>query len=181
MEDSKDREKLLQEGIHYLKQRKKGLERLLQALVEKWIVENPAVFSSLLGLWEEEDPNYPLPMICSYGQFKLAMLSLCDRLILSGCELWYSGDMDPSGFQMAIRLWQRYGNEQVKLWRYQPDLYMDRSSEQVLKTDQWNRLEKYMSEESLSLPHDFYPVCRSHGNKKDRVIRKRLWICFIRI
>lgn len=82
-----------------------------------YIVENSGVFSALLDLV----PTAPL--ICTHGQFKLAGLLLLDRLTEAGYQLRYSGDFDPEGIGMAIRLKVRYGN-QVELWRMSVDDYI---------------------------------------------------------
>lgn len=81
-----------------------------------FVVENSGVFSALL----DEVPEVPL--ICTHGQFKLASLQLLDMLAASGYLLYYSGDFDPEGLAMALRLKKRYG-EQVRLWRMSVEDY----------------------------------------------------------
>lgn len=84
-----------------------------------WVMENPAVFSAIVDRWEQQMSDHPYPpLVCSSGQFTLAVWALLDRLVQGGCQLFYSGDFDPEGFQMAARVWRRYGGEAVKLWRY---------------------------------------------------------------
>lgn len=75
-----------------------------------YIVENSGVFSALL------DAVPDAPLICTHGQFKLAGLQLMDLLAKAGHTLYYSGDFDPEGLAMAVRLKERYG-EQARLWR----------------------------------------------------------------
>jgi len=70
-----------------------------------WIVENSGVFSSLL----DDVPDAPI--VCTHGQFKLAVYRLLDMLVASGCRLKYAGDFDPEGLQMAARLKERYGDK----------------------------------------------------------------------
>jgi len=134
-----------------------------------WVVENPAVFSAILDRWEAEypsfaasfaltpasgairadgtaDPPWP-PLVCSSGQFTLAVLALCDRLAASGCEIWYSGDLDPKGVQIAMRLWERYPAGTVVFWRYTARDYLQSLSENAIIKEndkQWSHLKKYL-------------------------------------
>jgi hypothetical protein len=41
---------------------------------------------------------------------------MLDLLVESGCQLYYSGDLDPEGISMAQRLKDRY-SDQVTCWR----------------------------------------------------------------
>ena len=118
-----------------------------------FIVENSGVFSALLdyleeNCTEEKGTNYldffP-PLICTHGQFKLATLIMLDKLVESGAKLFYSGDFDPEGLQMAQRLVQRYPN-QVSLWRYKIEDY-ERALSEVKLTEA--RLKKLAS---INLP-----------------------------
>lgn len=100
--------------------------------VNVYIVENSAVFSSLL----DEVPNAPL--ICTHGQFKLAGLQLMDLLVESGHTLSYAGDFDPEGLSIAERLLKRYpGN--VKLWQMDVPSY-ERSNPVVELGERLNKL-----------------------------------------
>ena len=68
------------------------------------IVENPAVF---MGITEKcKIKNFPL--ICTYGQVKIAGLVLLNLLVQAGYKLYYSGDLDPEGIQIADKLKRRY-------------------------------------------------------------------------
>lgn len=79
-------------------------------------VENSGVFSEIIDHFEAEG-FCSLPLVCTNGQFKLATLYLFDRLVKNKTQVYYSGDFDPEGLQMAQRLSERYP-EQVRLWRY---------------------------------------------------------------
>ena len=50
------------------------------------------------------------------------MLVLLDLLAKGGIEIYYSGDFDPEGLDIAQKLVSRYGN-QLKLWCYETELY----------------------------------------------------------
>jgi uncharacterized protein (TIGR02679 family) len=81
-----------------------------------YIVENSGVFSTLL------DAEETAPLVCTHGQFKLAALKVMDMLVIAGAELYYAGDFDPEGLNMAQRLFERYP-ESCYLWRMDVDSY----------------------------------------------------------
>ncbi len=81
-----------------------------------YIVENSGVFSTLL------DAEETVPLVCTHGQFKLAALKVMDMLVVAGAELYYAGDFDPEGLNMAQRLLERYP-ESCYLWRMDIDSY----------------------------------------------------------
>lgn len=74
-----------------------------------FLVENSGVFSTFL------DARPRLPLVCSNGQFRLAIWILLEKTAAAGCTFYYSGDFDPEGLLMADQLLQRYGNR-VRLW-----------------------------------------------------------------
>ncbi|KDR95008.1 TIGR02679 family protein [Peptoclostridium litorale DSM 5388] len=78
-----------------------------------FVVENPAVFSEILECSNIKSP----PLVCTFGQVKLASLILLDMLSAQGTQIWYSGDFDPEGLQIAMKLKERYGKGFV-FWRY---------------------------------------------------------------
>lgn len=80
-----------------------------------YVVENPAVFSVMIQ--EQKD----LCAVCSNGQPRLATLVLLDFLSRHG-QLWYAGDFDPEGLEIAQRLKQRYQNR-LTLWGYKKEYY----------------------------------------------------------
>ncbi len=69
-----------------------------------FVVENPTVFSSI----SDTLCDMPIPLICTSGQLKIVSLALLDLLVQNGCVLYYSGDYDPEGLQIADKLCQRY-------------------------------------------------------------------------
>lgn len=79
-----------------------------------FVVENPAVFQHLLDCWPE---GRELPaLVCTSGQPSVAALRLFDAVWRLGNEIWYSGDFDWKGIEMACSLQKRYG-EQFVAWR----------------------------------------------------------------
>ncbi|KGL41340.1 hypothetical protein BMT55_03300 [Listeria newyorkensis] len=66
------------------------------------LIENSGVFSVLLDKFPD------LPIICTNGQFRYAIWLLLDRLVNHDVQLYYSGDFDPEGIEMASKLKSRY-------------------------------------------------------------------------
>jgi Protein of unknown function C-terminus (DUF2399)./Protein of unknown function N-terminus (DUF3323). len=74
-----------------------------------YLLENSGVFSTFL----EARPD--LALVCTNGQFRLAVWILLEKLAAAGCTLHYSGDFDPEGLQMADQVMSRFDG-QVQLW-----------------------------------------------------------------
>lgn len=93
-------------------------------LKEAFVVENPAVFSSLLdtGIGKKLPP-----LVCSNGQFRLATILFLQRLQEQGITLYYSGDFDPEGLQMAQNFLDRFPDT-GQLWRMDIETYQSFSS-----------------------------------------------------
>lgn len=101
-----------------------------------FVVENSGVFSEILeGFRTTALP----PLICTHGQFKLAALLMLDILVKNNTVIYYSGDFDPEGLQIAQRLLQRYPNR-VRLWRYGTEEYCRCISEVVLSEPRLKKL-----------------------------------------
>lgn len=88
---------------------------------ELFVVENPSVFSSLLDAAAEtlqsDEPasgetNLPMPaLVCTSGQASAAAYLFIKKSLDAGNEcqrLYYSGDFDLAGLQMAVGLEQRF-------------------------------------------------------------------------
>ncbi len=80
-----------------------------------YIVENPSVFRSLVKYIQ--DHCLQVGLICSNGQINLCTYMLLDKLIESGCQLYYAGDYDPEGLLIADKLKQKY-SKHCHLWCY---------------------------------------------------------------
>ena len=85
-----------------------------------FVVENPAVFASILDAFSEE--KIP-PLICTAGQVKISGLILLDFLVAEGTKIYYSGDLDPEGLLIAQRLAKRY-SESFNYWRVNEQEYV---------------------------------------------------------
>lgn len=101
-----------------------------------FIFENPTVFSEVLSLTQDIIP----PLVCTFGQVKLASLILLDRLVESGSIIYYSGDFDPEGLLIADRLKDRY-RDKLFLWRYSHDDYLKAKSRETLGESRLKKLQ----------------------------------------
>lgn len=101
-----------------------------------FIVENSGVCATILDRWPFPEPP---PLICTHGQFKLAALLLIDLLVKENVTIYYSGDFDGEGLQMAQRLKKR-APEHVKLWRYSLKDYQHCISNKDLENERLSRL-----------------------------------------
>lgn len=108
-----------------------------------YIFENPTVFSQVL----EELKHFNPPLICTYGQLKLASLALIDRLIDNVDQIFYSGDFDPEGLSIADKLKSRY-REKLILWRLNKDEYRSIKSNNNIEP---SRIKKLDSIKNLEL------------------------------
>lgn len=101
-----------------------------------YVVENEMVFLYLIENAKEQDVAF----LCTSGQLRVAAFQLLAYLAKSGAVIYYSGDLDPSGMDIADRLWQRYGNV-VRLWRMDVEDYNKSISEEPLSERQLVKLE----------------------------------------
>lgn len=65
-------------------------------------LENSGVFSIICSAFPE------LPVVCSSGQFKYSVWKITEKLIASGAQIYYSGDLDPAGLHIAQKLLYRF-------------------------------------------------------------------------
>ena len=84
-------------------------------------------------------------MVCTYGQVKLAGIILLDLLIKVGFKLYYSGDIDPEGMQIADKLKRRY-EENMELFGFDDETYFRNVSEVEISNE---RIEKLKSVENI--------------------------------
>lgn len=106
------------------------------------IVENPAVFMEISEKCQDKD----LPLVCTYGQVKLAAIILLDLLVKAGYKLFYSGDVDPEGIQIADKLKQRYGGN-LELIGFDKDTYIKNMSNIKISDERIHKLEQIKSRE----------------------------------
>jgi uncharacterized protein (TIGR02679 family) len=100
-----------------------------------YVVENEMVFLYLVENAKEQG----VTLLCTSGQLRVAAFQLLDYLSQSGAIIYYSGDLDPDGMDIADRLWRRYGNA-VRMWRMNAEDYNKSISEEKLSERQLVKL-----------------------------------------
>ncbi len=108
------------------------------------ITENPAVFMEIAEKCKRKD----FPLVCTYGQVKLAGIILLDLLVNAGYTLYYSGDLDPEGIQIADKLKQRYG-ESLEFIGFDIETYLKNISNMQVNETRINKLKHINSKELL--------------------------------
>lgn len=101
---------------------------------EIYMVENPAVFSRLV----EKYPDRTI--LCGNGQPKLSVFVLLDK-VTEDSTIYYAGDFDPEGLQIAQNLKKRY-QEHFILWKYEAEYYQKYKSEVWLDEKRLRKLKK---------------------------------------
>ncbi len=110
------------------------------------ITENPAVFMEIVEKCKTKD----FPLVCTYGQVKLAGIMLLDLLTKAGYNLYYSGDLDPEGLQIADNLKQRY-QEKMQFFGFNETTYYKNISQITLSNKRLQKLEGIKSPELKQL------------------------------
>lgn len=109
-----------------------------------FVFENPSVFSEVLLRTSDLKPS----LLCTSGQLKLASLVLLDKTINNVDRIYYSGDFDPEGINIAFKLKQRYGDK-LCYWRYDVESYKKVKSNINLDDRRIKQIEK-IEDEMLS-------------------------------
>ena len=80
-----------------------------------YAVENPSVFSILTDYFSEIATDCGI--ICTFGQIKAVGMKLIGKLIENDCTVYYAGDFDPEGLQIADRLIAKFPKKRIIPWR----------------------------------------------------------------
>lgn len=95
-----------------------------------FIFENPSVFNQIRLNIEN------ITSICTSGQLNLSSYMILDK-ISNVDEIYYAGDFDPEGIDIANRLRNRYGNK-IKFMLYKRDIYDRIKSEESIEDKRLN-------------------------------------------
>lgn len=114
----------------------KGITGAKAVGAKVYVVENEMVFSYLAERVKISD----VTLLCTSGQLRTAALELIRMILASGARIYYSGDMDPEGIDIADRLWQKYGGG-IHIWRMQPEDYARSVSEERISAARLAKLE----------------------------------------
>lgn len=132
-----------------------SIDSVISPIGKVFVVENPGVFSAIVDAFDDYVP----PLICTYGQVKLASLLILDRLAGGGCEIYYSGDFDPEGISIADRLYGRYTSS-MTMWRYTIEDYKRALSDNIISDNA-----RFKSLEGLKCK-ELRPVAREVTKRK---------------
>ena len=118
-------------------------------------MENPAVFMQVA----EKIKTKRIPLICTYGQVKLSGLILLNLLNESAeCKnIYYSGDIDPEGIQIADKLKQRYP-EKLKFFGFDIKTYEKNCSKIITEAKSIKKLEHIKSNELKELSKELEKI-----------------------
>lgn len=92
-----------------------------------FIFENPSVFRVMCDFIKYY--KIDVGLVCSNGQINFCTYLLFDKLVDSGCLLYYAGDYDPEGLVIAEKLKQRY--QELHLFCYKVSLFKKIKIKQV--------------------------------------------------
>ncbi len=104
------------------------------------VMENPAVFMEVSEKCRKKD----FPLVCTYGQVKLSGLILLDMLVEQNYKIYYSGDIDPEGIQIADKLKIRY-KENLCFLGFDVDTYKQNLSAVEVNVSRLKKLDKIAS------------------------------------
>lgn len=97
------------------------IDKIKKDIKKVYILENPSVYRMLCEYGKKHNIN-DIGFLCTSGQLNLCAYILLDMLVDSKIQLYYSGDFDPEGIQIADKLKQRY-KENIVLWHYEEHDY----------------------------------------------------------
>jgi uncharacterized protein (TIGR02679 family) len=89
-----------------------------------FVVENPTVLAALIKHVRQFVPDSHPTLICTNGNLNLADKALLDALVQRGAHLFYGGDFDAKGLEIAAQVLARYPGA-ASPWRMTVDDYRD--------------------------------------------------------
>ena len=126
-------EGFLQAGEPFLLMQKNldGVTRAYGAGSCVFVVENEMVFSHLCEQSRRLPEGGRPALLCTMGQPRKAAWQLLDLLTAENPAIFYAGDLDPEGMDIADRIWKRYPDA-AHLWRMGPEDYEKSRSEEEI-------------------------------------------------
>lgn len=80
-----------------------------------WVFENPTVFEAVMDLLEGHPRDFDPTLVCTNGRLNHADEALLDGLVANDAQIFYSGDFDTDGLQIALNVLARYPGR-AQLW-----------------------------------------------------------------
>ena len=110
-----------------------------------YAVENPSEFSILTDYFSET--AIPCGIICTFGQIKAVGMKLIGKLIENDCTVYYAGDFDPEGLQIADKLITKFPKGKIIAWRMAVTDYISiKKNTDILNTRRLSLLDKIIDE-----------------------------------
>ena len=110
-----------------------------------YAVENPSVFSILTDYFSEKAIHCGI--ICTFGQIKAVGMKLIGKLIENDCTVYYAGDFDPEGLQIADKLITKFPKGKIIAWRMAVTDYISiKKNTDILNTRRLSLLDKIIDE-----------------------------------
>ncbi|MGM8366575.1 TIGR02679 domain-containing protein [Virgibacillus sp. W0181] len=128
-----------------------------------FVIENSSVASHVVNELVKHNINETI--ISGNGQFKLATLKFLDAYVANSGVIYYSGDFDPEGIGMAIKLRKRYGSK-LKYWNYDVGSYRKSLSNEPISEKRLNQLNNINDPFFQSLIEEIKKVKRSGYQEK---------------
>ncbi len=129
-----------------------NIESLISKNNKVFVFENPTVFSQVMENTLDITPT----LICTSGQINISSLMLLDKLSCKGCKIYYSGDFDPEGLQIADKLKIRYKDNLI-LWRFSVQDYL-KIKGQVSIDSRINKLSNIQSQQLIPLKNKIIEI-----------------------
>lgn len=126
------------------------------------VMENPAVFMEVA----EKTKNRDFPIICTYGQVKISGLILLDMLVKQKYKIYYSGDIDPEGIQIADKLKSRY-NEDLQFLGFDINTYENNLSNVRISNTRLKKLEKIHSKDLKAICEEVKIIKKASYEEKN--------------
>lgn len=118
------------------------IDKLQIQLPYAFVFENPAVFMEI----SDYVGSKKIPLVCTYGQIKLSGIVLLNMLEKQCKKIYYSGDTDPEGLQIADSIKCRYGDK-VELIGFDVKTYLNIISNVKISDERLKKLDSIKSQE----------------------------------
>lgn len=126
----------------------KALEKIEAVSESVYILENPSVFSYIFEYLKKRKEKIPA-LVCSSGQLNFSAYKFLNKLEKKNIDIYYSGDIDPEGIQIACNL--RNNFKEIKLLAYTKENYINNLSGKLLSEQRLKKLNSISDEKLLEL------------------------------
>ncbi|WP_435923414.1 TIGR02679 domain-containing protein [Paenibacillus sp. DYY-L-2] len=153
---------------------------VLLPVTDIYVVENPAIFSTLADWTDKVSMNgttlhTPAPLLlCTSGPASAAALRLIDRYMGEGLvsgSLYYSGDFDIKGIEIGNVLAARY-NERFTPWCFGWDSYLEGQEQFLKKSVTFTKEERLRLERMKSVWDE--SLCRTMGEMGTKLFQEQM-------